>query len=132
MFYALVAAALAIASNIYVARVIDVIDGDTIRVEISLTDDLSLTTSIRVRGIDTPELRGKCAAERALAERARSALRSLLPPDTRVTISRLARDKYGGRYDADVETADGRSLARALIDAGLARPYTGGPRRGWC
>ena len=35
------------------------------------------------------------------------------------------------RLIADV-WIDGRSLAAALIQAGLGRPYAGGKRQGWC
>ncbi|WP_290897841.1 thermonuclease family protein [Hoeflea sp.] len=39
-------------------------------------------------------------------------------------------DRYG-RTLACVY-ADGRDVAKALIAAGLARPYDGGRREGWC
>ncbi len=37
-----------------------------------------------------------------------------------------------GRVIADVFTEDGRRLADVLIEAGLARPYDGSEREGWC
>jgi hypothetical protein len=36
------------------------------------------------------------------------------------------------RVDAYVRLADGRELGDALIAAGLAHPYDGGKRDGWC
>lgn len=118
--------------NVYEARVLRVIDGDTIRVAISIWHDQVLTTSIRVRGVDTPEIRGKCAEERALALKAKAFTAELLPTGATVILKRIAPDKYGGRYDADVQTSDGRELAASLIHAGLARPYEGERRAGWC
>lgn len=123
---------LATPSNVYEARVVNVIDGDTIRVAIAIWHNQVLTTSIRVRGVDTPELRGKCAEERALALKAKQFVRELLPPGARVTLTRVAPDKYGGRYDADVQTPDGTAVAASLIAAGLARQYHGASRAGWC
>ena len=49
----------------------------------------------------------------------------------RVLIRNPAWGKWGGRVIADV-LIDGRSLATALIEAGLARRYDGGRRAGWC
>ena len=37
----------------------------------------------------------------------------------------------GGRVDATV-IADGADVGKVLIEEGLARPYSGGKRRGWC
>jgi endonuclease YncB( thermonuclease family) len=31
-----------------------------------------------------------------------------------------------------VHLPDGRDLGNVVVAAGLARPYTGGPRGGWC
>ena len=58
---------------------------------------------------------------------------------TRQAIGRAGRiefgqpnwDKYGGRIDAEV-WIDDILLSDALIAAGLARPYNGGKRAGWC
>ena len=41
-------------------------------------------------------------------------------------------DKFGGRVDAGILLADGRDFARAMMDAGHARPYAGGRRESWC
>jgi hypothetical protein len=48
-----------------------------------------------------------------------------------VTLSAIQPDKYRKRVDAYV-SINGRDLGDALIAAGLARPYTGGHRAGWC
>lgn len=124
--------AAAVAANIYSARVVHVVDGDTVRVEIAIWQDQAISTSIRLRGIDTPEIRGKCARERELALKAKAALAEILPAGSLITISRIRPDKYGGRYDADVQTSTGRDPAAELIAADLARPYQGAARAGWC
>jgi endonuclease YncB( thermonuclease family) len=85
---------------------------------------------VRIDGVDTPELKAACAQERRLAEDARTYLQRRLE-GADVKLSRVAYDKYGGRVRADV--ADDRGdIARALLAAGLARPYHGERRRSWC
>jgi micrococcal nuclease len=51
--------------NFTVSRLINVYDGDTIRVDIANCDQpiLCKNISIRIFGIDTPEIRGKCQNE---------------------------------------------------------------------
>jgi micrococcal nuclease len=56
--------------NVYEGRVIRVIDGNTIRVAIGIWPDEEVT-AIRVRGVDTPELKSKCPEEHALAQKPR-------------------------------------------------------------
>ena len=123
--------ALLLSLNTYEARVVRALDGDTIVTVISIWLDLEQTAVIRIRGIDTPELKGKCEAEKNLAVRAKEFTATLLR-DSKVKVSNVKHDKFGGRYDADVSLVDGRSVADLLVQAGLARKYTSGKRQGWC
>lgn len=116
----------------YDASVVRVVDGDTVNVRIAIWIDQELSASIRVRGIDTPELKGQCVSERALAQMALAHAGYLLPAGARVVLSNVGADKFGGRYDADLRVPDGRMLAAVMIEAGLARAYKGGKRAGWC
>ncbi len=85
---------------------------------------------VRVVGLDAPEMRGECGAERALARRARARLDELARGGLR--LSQTGTDRYN-RPLAVVRDAEGRDVARVLIGEGLARPYDGrGRRRGWC
>jgi micrococcal nuclease len=101
---------------------ISVYDGDTIRVN---------GERIRILGLDTPEYgnNARCRSEAVTAEEAKQALRRLIARGD-VTISRRGTDRYG-RTLARV-TVDGRDVADTLIAQGLARPYGGGYREGWC
>ena len=56
------------------AEVVEVIDGDTLAVRARIWLGQELTVRARIAGIDAPELRGRCAAERDLAVRARAFL----------------------------------------------------------
>jgi micrococcal nuclease len=112
------------------ATVIGVHDGDTLTVQAHPWPGQYIETPVRVRGIDAPELKGKCQAEIDLAQKARDMTAALVK--TRVTLTNIAPDKFGGRIDATVILDDGTLLADHLQAASLARPYTGGPRKGWC
>ena len=50
--------------------VLEVIDGDTLRVRMHIWIGQQLETLVKVDGIDTPEKHGKCASERVKAEEA--------------------------------------------------------------
>jgi len=117
--------------NVYEGRVIRVIDGDTIRVAIGIWPDEEVT-AIRVRGVDTPELKSKCPEEHALAQKAKAFTAGFLPAGSIVILRKIKAVRYRGRYDADVQRSDGHELAAALIGAGLARPYEAERRAGWC
>jgi endonuclease YncB( thermonuclease family) len=113
------------------AEVLRVIDGDTFEARVHVWPGLDITTKIRLRGIDAPELKARCPAERAMAEAARDALRDLLAEGA-VGVSAVTPDKYGGRVVADAATRSVANISTALQAKGLARSYGGGHRRGWC
>jgi micrococcal nuclease len=112
------------------AAVTRVLDSDTLEVRAEVWLGIELTSHVRIRGIDAPELHSDCAAERAMAEAAKDRLTKLAGDDIRLV--RVAQDKYGGRVDADVINAAGVDLKAAMISAGLARSYDGGMRADWC
>jgi endonuclease YncB( thermonuclease family) len=113
------------------AAVVSAVDGDTLDVNVRIWLGIDIATRVRVRGIDTPELHSRCAAEKAMAEAARVKLAALA--GSAVRLSNVANDKYGGRVDADVATASGTDIAPAMIATGLAHPYDGkGARADWC
>jgi endonuclease YncB( thermonuclease family) len=113
------------------AEVLRVIDGDTFEARVHLWPGLDVTTKIRLRGIDAPELRARCPAERAMAEAARDALAGMLAEGA-VGVSAVTPDKYGGRVVADAATRSVASVSAEMQAKGLARSYGGGRRRGWC
>ena len=51
------------------ATVTSVYDGDTIKVEAAVWPGITWAGSVRVLGVDTPELRAKCPEEKAAAAR---------------------------------------------------------------
>ena len=113
------------------AEVLRVIDGDTFEARVNLWPGLDVTTRVRLRNIDAPELKARCDEERVKAEAAREALRAILDQGE-VGISRVTLDKYGGRVVADASTRSTPNVSDALLAGGHARRYGGGHRDGWC
>jgi endonuclease YncB( thermonuclease family) len=118
------------------ARVLRVLDGDTIEVRAHIWLGQEVATRVRLAGVDAPELEGACRSERALAMRARAYLAARLATAdgglADVSLSDIRAGKYGGRVLARVRTAGGEDLSQALLAAGLARAYAGKARRPWC
>jgi len=112
-------------------EVLRVIDGDTFEARVHLWPGLDMTTRVRLRGIDAPELKAACAEETRMAEAASEALRAQLAGGD-VAIFNIGPDKYNGRVVADAATRSTPSVANALLAAGHARQYQGGRRGGWC
>ncbi len=113
------------------AEVLRVFDGDTFEARVRIWPGMDVTTRVRLRGIDAPEMSARCAGERSKAEAARDALLRLLNEGS-VAVSHIGQDKYGGRVDANVSTARTGDVSAALIERGLVRRYAGGKREGWC
>ena len=102
---------------------INVVDGDTIRIG----DD-----RYRLMGFDTPETRfAQCDSERERGNQATRRLETLIRSEADV-ILHVAPDK--DRYDRFLATLEiaGQDVGPVLISEGLARPYDGGQRMGWC
>jgi endonuclease YncB( thermonuclease family) len=116
-------------SGIIVCAVLSVYDGDTIKVVCNPWPDMTIQTSVRLDGIDTPELRGKCRLEKELAILARERTRNLIGKE--VELRNVRNGKFAGRVIADV-FSDGNNLAQILITEGHGREYDGGKREGWC
>src|SRR6266545_5154996 len=83
--------------------VIRTIDGDTFEARVHLWPGLDLSTRVRLRGIDAPELKASCAQELRMAQAAGDALHGLLD-EGEVAIYHIGPDKYNGRVVADVAT----------------------------
>jgi endonuclease YncB( thermonuclease family) len=113
------------------AEVLRVIDGDTFEARVRIWPGMDVTTKVRLRGIDAPEMRARCEDERVKAIAAREALQNILDQGS-IGISGVGQDKYGGRVDADVSTAGTPDVSAALLEAGFARRYFGGRRESWC
>jgi len=109
--------------------ILSVYDGDTFRGDIKgYPPIIGRSISIRIYGIDAPEIRSKKPSEKLKARAAKKLLTSLLS-NRRVTLVDMQRDKYF-RILAKVY-ADSIDVADSLVRANLARPYFGGSKISW-
>ncbi len=111
------------------AQVVSIRDGDTLVVDAAIWPGQTIRVAVRVRGIDTPEMKGKCASERALAIKAKARAAALIGTGP-VRLTDIGGGKYYGRILADVSVGFD-DLGSILKSEGLARPY-GKRRSDWC
>jgi endonuclease YncB( thermonuclease family) len=113
------------------ATIVGCHDGDTCTITIpSLPDLFGDRLSIRIVGIDTPEIKGKCDHERMLALQAKAFLTRHLEQAQKIEIELIARDKYFRVLGLIV--ADGLDVADEMVKAGLAYAYDGKTKQHWC
>lgn len=112
-------------------EVVNVLDGDTVTVRLHVWLGQSIETHVRIHGIDAPEIKGKCESERARAQEAKNEVANLLSSGE-VSLYNIQFEKYAGRVMADAVSPTGENVADVMIAKGLARPYGGERRKGWC
>lgn len=97
-------------------------DGDTFRVTVDLgRRTFWVRGTVRLAGIDSPEIRSTDPLERERARAARDYLAGLLPIATPISLRSIGYDKYQDRVDADVvRKEDGLLINAAMVDAGHA------------
>lgn len=104
----------------YTAKIIRVVDGDTIDVEIDLGFDIWHKTRLRLAHIDAFE------QSTEIGKRATAYVKEALAGEPTYEITTYKTDKYG-RYLAEI-FINGNSLNKNLVDIGFAVPYEGGKR----
>ena len=109
-------------------RVIKVYDGDTITIAAKLPFDNSplYRLSVRLNGIDTPEIKGKTDDEKIAAKQVKDAL-SILILNKRVSLKNIQTEKYG-RILADVYIGE-LHINKWLITEKYAVKYDGGTKK---
>ena len=125
------AAALSAPVRVYpVTEIVDVYDGDTATIVVDLGLDIRVVKTIRVFGIDTPEVRP--LATREAGHRSRDWLDDRLracPDLTIITGTRNGRPEVG-KYGRLLGTfvCEGVDLTQEMIERGLGVPYSGGTK----
>ncbi len=112
-------------------QIAEVYDGDTFK--INLPQQVPIfgdKLSIRLAGVDTPEIKGTSEEVKALAKQAREMTEKALQSADQIELRNPQRGKYF-RIVSEV-WIDGESLADMLKAKGLAKDYDGeGPRPEW-
>jgi micrococcal nuclease len=112
----------------HVKKVTNVVDGDTIDVDIDLGFDISFSSRVRLAGIDTPESRTTDKAEKALGLESKEYLKKQLRDATSVIIKTEkmnSSEKYGRILGWIYVNGDTVSLNDKMINDGYAWGYLG-------
>jgi micrococcal nuclease len=119
----------------YRCKVIKVIDGDTVDVDIDLGFDIIIKGErVRIMGIDTPESRTRDKVEKKFGLASKARLKELIGgksgPILKTQINRKGEDMRGkfGRILGDFVTDDGRLVTDILVEEGHAVAYFGGSK----
>ena len=109
-------------------RVIKVYDGDTITIasKLPFAESPLYRLSVRLNGIDTPEIKGKTEDEKTAAKQARDAVSNLIL-NKYVTLQNIETEKYG-RILANVYIGD-LHLNDWLVSEKYAFKYDGGTKK---
>ncbi len=111
-----------------VKKVLKVVDGDTIDVDIDLGFDISLTKRVRLAGIDTPESRTTDKMEKALGLEAKEYLKHSISDAKSIVIKTELPDsteKYGRILGWVYVDGDTVSVNDKMINDGYAWGYMG-------
>jgi micrococcal nuclease len=112
----------------HVKKVTNVVDGDTIDVDIDLGFDISFSSRVRLAGIDTPESRTTDKVEKALGLESKEYLKKQLKDATSVIIKTEkmnSSEKYGRILGWIYINGETISLNDKMINDGYAWGYLG-------
>lgn len=115
----------------YNCKILRVVDGDTIDVDIDLGFGVWLHRErVRVAGIDTPESRTRDLVEKQFGLAAKSRVKDLCPVGSMRILVCSRYDSKGkfGRILGDFMTANGKLLSDRLVSEGHAVAYFGGSK----
>lgn len=121
-------------SDLYDYKVLRVIDGDTIAIEVPVLPKEISKLTLRVLHVDTPEKGhlAKCDLEREKSKQATAFVFGLVSSGKEIKVELKKWDKYGGRVLGDL-IIDGKRLSKLLIDSGFAIEYNGEKKtKDWC
>jgi len=104
---------------VYDAECVKVVDGDTLHLEVDLGLDCRRAITIRVHGINTPEMRGP---EREEGIVSRNCLKDFIDKSDGGLTIQTVRDRTGkyGRYLAHIFNNEGLNLGDELVRLGMA------------
>jgi len=120
----------------YRVKILKVIDGDTVDVDIDLGFGVTLTDErVRIMGIDTPESRTRDKVEKVFGKAAKQALLDMLG-ETSILKTQINRDgedmkgKFGRILGDFIVDRHGESISvvQALVEDGHAVDYYGGSK----
>jgi micrococcal nuclease len=118
----------------YEAKVLNVVDGDTLDLLVDLGFSVHHNIRVRLHGINTPESKTTDIKEKELGLKAKDYTKDWINRHPQVFVSTVKdkKEKFGrilaNIYSDETKTV---SLNESLVDAGYARVYNGEKRTGW-
>jgi micrococcal nuclease len=117
----------------YKAKVVRVIDGDTLDCDIDLGFHIFVRKRVRLDGIDAPEKNSRIAYDRDIAAKATSRAKIALEDKTVILQTKLDKSDKFGRvlgiiFESQKEMIDNQSFNIKLVQEGLASRYDGGKK----
>lgn len=106
----------------YKAKVVKVIDGDTIKLKIDCGFNIEWVSNCRLAGINSDELKDANPELKESAFKAKSFMESLLLENDVVTIKSTALDTYR-RPIVYIIRKDGLNVNECMLKEGMAKPY---------
>src|SRR6056300_600280 len=117
-------------TNEYKVKVLKIVDGDTVDVDIDLGFGIVITDErVRIMGIDTPESRTSDKVEKVFGLASKERLKELLGKEAilKTEINKDGEDMKGkfGRVLGDFLTHEGERVTKILVNEGHAVRYNG-------
>lgn len=108
----------------YKAKIVKVVDGDTVDAVVDLGFTVSVKVRLRLYGIDTPELKGISTDQKTLARSARDYLEGAVLNEQVEIETVKTLDKYG-RWLATIFLFGEINVNKMMVEEGLAVEYYG-------
>jgi micrococcal nuclease len=114
-----------------IKNLVEVIDGDTVDIEIDLGFDVTIKQRLRLQGIDSPESRTRDLTEKELGLKAKAWLSKKLKQSNLIvqTIKLESSEKYGRMLGVIYKQGEEISINEQMINEGYAWFYDGGEKK---
>lgn len=116
----------------YKAKVLKIIDGDTLDLLIDIGFDIHIKERVRLYGVDCPETRTRDLKEKARGLAAKAYVKDMVKgKEVRIQTHKDGKGKFG-RYLVEVWAGDNpaNSINEMLISEGHAKAYFGKSKKG--
>lgn len=120
----------------YLARIIEVLDGDTLKLDLDLGFRVHIFETVRLARIDTPETVNYTLS--GIDDPAKNYILKYCPIGSACVVGITRQEKYGrwlaelffqpGEVDALKILSNPRVLNDELVRGGFAKPYSGGKK----
>ena len=108
-----------------VKKINRVIDGDTIDLDIDLGFNITISQRVRLKDINTPEVRTKDLEEKTKGLAAKVWLEEHLSREGEWIIETYKEDKYGRILGTLYLVGDSTTINDWMMNEGIAEPYSG-------